>query len=84
MYPIIINREPKKIRYEKIFDIQDPEMTISELRNYVKGSEKFYIDNENHKIEVTGYRLETKKETLARVNKEETYMKNYTEFHNKK
>ena len=35
-------------------------------------------------LSITGTRTETDEELNTRVAKEETYMKNYTEFHNRK
>ena len=87
MYPIIIKREPQKIRYHKEFELDGEGLTLAKLREYVTEDEIFSISETDESIHsktmlyVNGTRLETKEETELRVQKEESYMKNYAEFH---
>lgn len=84
MYPIIINRNAQMVSYEKVFILNDRWLSFEELCKYVTKKETFYIDYEEMKIHVNGKRLETDKETKTRVEREETYMKNYNEYHKNK
>lgn len=89
MYPITIKREPQEVRYEKEIELKDGQLTLAELRKFVSEDETFSI-NEVETDRIFGYvtmlyingkRLETPEETKVRVEKEETYMKNYNEYH---
>lgn len=82
MYPIKINRELEIVRYDKVFDLEELELSLDQLKQYVSNDETFTIDNDNYKIYVYGKRFETNEEFEARVAKEEQYMINYTKFHN--
>jgi len=91
MYPIIIKREPQKIRYNRQIELtNDGVFTLSELSKLVNEEEKFSIIEIgqsiycSHVLSISGERMETEKEVSERVAKEENYMKNYTEFHNNK
>ena len=84
MYPIVINRERSFIPYERCYKLTDLELTLNELKFYVKKNESFFIDSEAYVIYVRGKRLETDEEMNERIAKEELYMKNYQEFHSKK
>ena len=84
MYPIVIKREPQYKSYEKEFKLADSWLSLDDLKEYVSGDETFMIDSEEKKIYVSGKRKETPEETKIRVAKEESYMKNYTEYHKNK
>jgi hypothetical protein len=89
MYPIKIRREPRKVRYNKVIELDnDGVFTLSEIRNLVTEDERFsIIEKENsmygssYALSVTGERFETQEEVDERVAKEELYMDNYTKFH---
>lgn len=80
MYPITVDRNPKEISYEKEFDLEDIELSLDDIRKYVKEDETFMIDNDEMKIKVYCKRLETETELENRISKEENYMKKYKEF----
>ncbi len=89
MYPIIINRKPRKILYTKEIELNNEGVfTLSEISKLVKDDEKFSITEKDNSIYgssyilcVSGQRSETEEEVNVRVKKEENYMKKYTEFH---
>jgi hypothetical protein len=91
MYPIKIKREPQKISYSKQIELKNEGvLTLAELREYVTEDEEFSINEKENSIygneyilSVWGKRMETDDEVKNRVAKEESYMKNYTEFHEK-
>lgn len=91
MYPIIIKREAQVVFFEKEFDLGTrPKLTLAMLKKFgVTDDNTFSVYEESgdgdYTLYVNGKRLETQKELDKRVKREETYMKNYTEFHaNKK
>jgi hypothetical protein len=90
MYPIVIKREPQKVRYTKEIELKSDSLTLAKLRKLVTEEETFSISQEENSIYgsktvlyIHGERLETDKELKTRVLKEEIYMRNYTEFQKK-
>lgn len=89
MYPIIIKREPQIISVRKTIELDDSTLTLAQLMRYgVTNDCKFQIVEDSYSGEYRLYiyskRLETQKEVDKRVAKEESYMKNYNNFHKNK
>lgn len=91
MYPIIIKKEPQKIRYHKEIELDGDVLTLAMLRKHVDEEDQvfsvFTTDAGLHSktmLSVYCERTETDEEVRKRVESEEKYMKNYTEFHSKK
>src|SRR4051812_11690549 len=88
--PIVIKREPQKVRYHKRIELPDELMTLEELSKYVSKDESFgFSEIESSQfgckkvLEVFGYRLETDQEVADRVSKAEAYNEKYKDFHAK-
>lgn len=83
MYPIKIDREPKKVRYTKDIILEDAVLTLADLRKYVTEDERFSFFETDEGIysktmlSISGERLETEEETKLRVEREESYMQEY-------
>lgn len=90
MYPIVIKREPQKVRYSKEIALGNSVLTLAKLREHVSEDDIFSIYQTDEGLYsktmlcVDGERMETQEEANARVAKEEAYMKGYNEFHSKK
>lgn len=91
MYPIIIVREPKEIRYQKEIELEDKLLTLAKLRKHISEGEKFSIESvpdrqyfDKIMLYVHCKRYETPEEVKVRIEKEELYMKHYKEFQKNK
>jgi len=73
---IKVNYEPQKIRYQREVELPDGLLTLNDIGKHLKDDEKFHFQHTEHyaddevKLIVVGYRLETDEEVKVRVEKE--------------
>lgn len=80
-YPIIIKREPQKVRYTRTVALDSHVLTVAKIASLVKENEYFSVtelENYSYELIISGDRLETQDELNYRVAKEEKYMAEYT------
>lgn len=88
-YPIIIDRNKKKIRYSRTIVLDNEPLTLDQLSKMLTPEESFtvYQDDEVYGpkfvLDVTGERLETDEEFKVRIEREEKYMIEYNRRHGK-
>ena len=86
---IKVNYEPQKIKYQREVELPDGLLTLNDIGKHLKDDEKFHFQHTEHyaddevKLIVVGYRLETDEEVKVRVAKEKKYNENYEKFHAK-
>jgi hypothetical protein len=87
---IKIDRNKKVIFTTRVVELPDRNLTLKDITKHVSEGETFTIEvkeSESYFHEalkcllIHGTRLETDKELKVRVKREETYMKNYEEYH---
>lgn len=77
-YPIIIKRNPQRIDYQETKEFDQTCFTLAEL-SFV-GKDSFFITEDDwggSTVTVYRSRLETKEELKSRVDREESYMREY-------
>ena len=81
-YPIKIQKSKRVIYYEDVKYINRDILSLKDLK--FVGNDIFIInggDNGGYEVTITRKRLETNAERKARVEREETYMKEYKKRH---
>ena len=80
--PITINRKRSTVQVRRLAELENG-FTLDELKKIVKPNESIYIDSDGNTLTLTIFskRPETDAEMKARIEKEESYMRRYTEYH---
>lgn len=88
-YKIEVKHEPQTVRYQREVELPDGLLTLNDIGKHLKGDEKFHFGHTEHyaddevKLIIVGYRLETDEEVKVRVVKAERYNENYEKFNAK-
>jgi len=84
-----VNYNAEKVRYQREVELPDGLLTLKDIGKHLKDDEKFHFEHTEYcaddevKLIIVGYRLETDEEVKARVAKAEKYNENYEKFHAK-
>lgn len=84
---IEVKYEPQKIRYQREVELTNGLLTLEDIGKHLKVGEKFHFEHTEHyaddevKLIIVGYRLETDEEVKVRVAEAEKYNENYDKFH---